>query len=69
MTVTTINEIPSGGSFVITYPSAVSISSVSTCSVIVGGITYTMTCGLTTAARKITMTTGLTSTIAKGTSV
>jgi len=61
LTYTTLNPVPSGGSFVVSYPDNVEFSGRSRiCQVSVNGSIYAMTCSVSLGARKITMTNGLT---------
>ena len=56
MTVKTINKVPSGAAFMISYTSDVDFaSSATTCQVVTSGSVYSMTCVIERAARRIIM--------------
>ena len=61
--------MPASGAFVVSYPTAVSASAITTCQVTINGILYTPTCTLNSNAQKITITGGSLPIIAAGTLV
>jgi hypothetical protein len=67
---TTMNQMSSGSTFLINYPSTVSVSStLSTCYVTYNSVVYTMTCSVYTGSQTIKVYNGLTTTVPKGSSV
>ena len=68
VTYTNINAMPSGASFLITYPSMISPSTtLSTCSVTVNNVQYSMSC--TVSSNTIKVYGGLTTAVAAGSSI
>ena len=63
---TTVNRIPSEATFVVTYPSDVTFSSVSPCQVASSGSVYSMSCYHEQYVRRITMRNGFTGEVAAG---
>lgn len=58
---TTVNPLPAGASFKISYPSSVTpSSSLTDCYVIVDSITYSMTCSVDTSTKTVSVSGGLT---------
>jgi hypothetical protein len=71
LTYTTMNPMANGGAFKVTYPPEVEYSgTLSTCSVVHSGTTYTMSsCSVDTATSTITVAGGFTPSVAKGDSI
>jgi hypothetical protein len=59
--------MPSGSAFSITYPSTISVTGITTCDVIYGGVTYSMTgCSVDTTSRSIYVEDGFNTAVTAG---